>query len=231
MRGEGSCTVGGRLKRRSYRSSGPRWDADPGGIKGCSAKPVQAMGPCVWMGVGSGLVCQAMPKAAQPAVPPATAAKPATREPQPPGVLRLVVRTRITSQNPPPARPLSRRPRPSPLGLMDTINSTQRSGGVRALYRGYGVSATAIGAYKALYFGLYDTACAAMEQVGACTALGDAGPAKPGSLKPARRTPSGLDGPCVPCRLSLPNHAVSSRPRPPTAPRVTAPRRPARRRA
>ncbi len=58
---------------------------------------------------------------------------------------------------------------------MDTINSTQRSGGVRALYRGYGVSAAAIGAYKALYFGLYDTACAAMEQVGPYTALGGEG--------------------------------------------------------
>ncbi|GIL83208.1 hypothetical protein Vretifemale_12065 [Volvox reticuliferus] len=49
-------------------------------------------------------------------------------------------------------------------GVMDTLNSTQRSGGLTALYRGFGVSATAIGAYKALYFGLYDTACAAMEQ-------------------------------------------------------------------
>ncbi|GIL52841.1 hypothetical protein Vafri_8605 [Volvox africanus] len=50
------------------------------------------------------------------------------------------------------------------LGVMDTLNSTKRSGGLAALYRGFGVSATAIGAYKALYFGLYDTACAAMEQ-------------------------------------------------------------------
>ncbi|EFJ52023.1 ADP/ATP carrier protein, probably mitochondrial, partial [Volvox carteri f. nagariensis] len=50
------------------------------------------------------------------------------------------------------------------LGVMDTLNSTQRSGGLTALYRGFGVSAAAIGAYKALYFGLYDTACAAMEQ-------------------------------------------------------------------
>ncbi|GLI59946.1 hypothetical protein VaNZ11_001998 [Volvox africanus] len=50
------------------------------------------------------------------------------------------------------------------LGVMDTLNSAQRSGGLAALYRGFGVSAAAIGAYKALYFGLYDTACTAMEQ-------------------------------------------------------------------
>ncbi|KXZ54560.1 hypothetical protein GPECTOR_4g625 [Gonium pectorale] len=41
---------------------------------------------------------------------------------------------------------------------------TQRNGGLRALYRGYGVSAVAIGAYKALYFGLYDMACSMMLQ-------------------------------------------------------------------
>lgn len=51
--------------------------------------------------------------------------------------------------------------------MLETLKSTQRAGGLRALYRGYGVSALAIGAYKSLYFGLYDTAVAAMEQVGA----------------------------------------------------------------
>ncbi|KAG2490693.1 hypothetical protein HYH03_010854 [Edaphochlamys debaryana] len=49
-------------------------------------------------------------------------------------------------------------------GVFATLNNTQRAGGVAALYRGYGVSALAIGSYKALYFGLYDTACAVMEQ-------------------------------------------------------------------
>jgi hypothetical protein len=49
---------------------------------------------------------------------------------------------------------------------MDTLTSAQRHGGLPSLYRGFGVSAAAIGAYKALYFGLYDTACAVMEQVG-----------------------------------------------------------------
>ncbi|GFR52791.1 hypothetical protein Agub_g15410, partial [Astrephomene gubernaculifera] len=49
-------------------------------------------------------------------------------------------------------------------GILATLDSTQRAGGLRALYRGYGVSAVAIGSYKALYFGLYDTACAVMEQ-------------------------------------------------------------------
>ncbi|GLC33503.1 hypothetical protein PLESTB_000082100 [Pleodorina starrii] len=50
------------------------------------------------------------------------------------------------------------------LGVVDTLNLSHRHGGLAALYRGFGVSAAAIGAYKALYFGLYDTACAAMEQ-------------------------------------------------------------------
>ncbi|PNH05639.1 ADP,ATP carrier protein, partial [Tetrabaena socialis] len=62
------------------------------------------------------------------------------------------------------------------LGVMDTLNSTQRSGGLSALYRGYGVSAAAIGAYKALYFGLYDTACAAMEHRAAAAHLASLSP-------------------------------------------------------
>lgn len=51
-------------------------------------------------------------------------------------------------------------------GIFETLGSTQRRHGLRSLYRGYGVSAAAIGAYKALYFGLYDTACAWMARVG-----------------------------------------------------------------
>jgi hypothetical protein len=54
-------------------------------------------------------------------------------------------------------------------GILQTLNSTQRRGGFRALYRGFGVSAVAIGSYKALYFGLYDTACAALEHVSGWT--------------------------------------------------------------
>mmetsp|Transcript_28375 Transcript_28375/g.62380 ORF Transcript_28375/g.62380 Transcript_28375/m.62380 type:complete len:401 (+) Transcript_28375:162-1364(+) len=43
-------------------------------------------------------------------------------------------------------------------GMMDTLRNTQRQGGLMSLYRGFGVSVLAIGAYKALYFGLWDTA-------------------------------------------------------------------------
>eukprot|EP00198_Chlamydomonas_reinhardtii_P002035 XP_001691371.1 ADP/ATP carrier protein [Chlamydomonas reinhardtii] len=70
----------------------------------------------------------------------------------------------------PPGRLLSRRmaselrKQKKSIGMLETLKSTQRAGGLRALYRGYGVSALAIGAYKSLYFGLYDTAVAAMEQ-------------------------------------------------------------------
>ena len=42
--------------------------------------------------------------------------------------------------------------------MAETIVAQRRAGGLLSLYRGFGVSMLGISAYKALYFGLYDTA-------------------------------------------------------------------------
>ncbi|KAG2426338.1 hypothetical protein HXX76_013095 [Chlamydomonas incerta] len=75
------------------------------------------------------------------------------------------------------------------IGMLETLKSTQRAGGLRALYRGYGVSALAIGAYKSLYFGLYDTAVAAMEQRNARRAAAAAAAATGGTAQSPRLAP------------------------------------------
>lgn len=41
---------------------------------------------------------------------------------------------------------------------MAELQRSRRGGGIASWYRGFGVSVLAIGAYKSLYFGLYDTA-------------------------------------------------------------------------
>ncbi|PNW83117.1 hypothetical protein CHLRE_06g307300v5 [Chlamydomonas reinhardtii] len=78
------------------------------------------------------------------------------------------------------------------IGMLETLKSTQRAGGLRALYRGYGVSALAIGAYKSLYFGLYDTAVAAMEQRNARRAAAAAAAATGGTAQSPRLAPHHL---------------------------------------
>jgi len=48
--------------------------------------------------------------------------------------------------------------RGTPPRMFDELRAASKGGDPRAWYRGFGVSALAIGAYKALYFGLWDTA-------------------------------------------------------------------------
>lgn len=50
--------------------------------------------------------------------------------------------------------------------MLETLQRTTRRGGLRSLYRGFPVSAAAIGGYKALYFGLYDTVKGYMDTEG-----------------------------------------------------------------
>jgi len=42
-------------------------------------------------------------------------------------------------------------------GLADVLRKTYKNGGMRALYNGYGISVAGIFAYRAIYFGMYDT--------------------------------------------------------------------------
>lgn len=102
--------------------------------------------------------------------------------------------TPIHAASCPASLPPSLTPSHAASGVMETLNSTQRSGGVAALYRGYGVSAAAIGSYKALYFGLYDTACAAMEQASSLP-----GSHLPRGKQSALATWAEHEGTCGPC--------------------------------
>ena len=42
-------------------------------------------------------------------------------------------------------------------GLVDVLKKTYAKGGIGALYNGYGISVAGIFAYRAIYFGMFDT--------------------------------------------------------------------------
>jgi len=42
-------------------------------------------------------------------------------------------------------------------GLVDVLRKTYAKGGIRSIYNGYGISVAGIFAYRAIYFGLFDS--------------------------------------------------------------------------